>query len=98
MPSEKLIEVPAALIETPLALEIEGGDIVADTLDGRRCDATKNSRTRRSRRHPSCRAGQWSLEGRDTHDAQMSRRRLQEVTDSRRPHRCSKSSDVELVI
>jgi len=33
----KLIEVPAALIDTALALELETGDVVADTLDGRGC-------------------------------------------------------------
>jgi exodeoxyribonuclease V alpha subunit len=35
--TETLIEVPAALIETALALELETGDVVADTLEGRRC-------------------------------------------------------------
>jgi exodeoxyribonuclease V alpha subunit len=35
--TEKLIEVPAVLIETALALELEAGDVVADTLDGERC-------------------------------------------------------------
>jgi exodeoxyribonuclease V alpha subunit len=35
--TETLIEVPAALIETALVLELETGDVVADTLEGRRC-------------------------------------------------------------
>ena len=35
--TETLIEVPAALIETALALELEAGDVVADTLEGNRC-------------------------------------------------------------
>ena len=35
--TEKLIEVSATLIETGLALELEAGDVVADTLDGERC-------------------------------------------------------------
>jgi exodeoxyribonuclease V alpha subunit len=35
--TETLIEVPADLIETALALELEAGDVVADTLDGNRC-------------------------------------------------------------
>jgi len=33
----KLIEVPAALIETALALELEAGAVVADTVEGRAC-------------------------------------------------------------
>ena len=33
----KLIEVPAALIETALELELEAGEVVADSLGGRRC-------------------------------------------------------------
>ena len=33
----KLIEVPAELIETALALELEAGEVVADTVEGRRC-------------------------------------------------------------
>ena len=33
----KLLEVPAPLIEAALALELDGGDVVADTLDGDRC-------------------------------------------------------------
>ena len=32
-----LIEVPPTLIETALALELEAGEVVADTVDGRRC-------------------------------------------------------------
>jgi len=32
-----LIEVPADLIETALALELEAGEVVADTVEGRRC-------------------------------------------------------------
>ena len=35
--TETLIEVPADLIETALALELEAGDVVADALDGNRC-------------------------------------------------------------
>ena len=35
--AEALIEVPADLIETALALELEAGDVVADALDGNRC-------------------------------------------------------------
>jgi len=33
----KLLEVPAALIEAALALELEAGEVVADRLEGRRC-------------------------------------------------------------
>ena len=33
----KLLEVPAELIEGALVLELEAGDVVADTLEGRRC-------------------------------------------------------------
>ena len=33
----KLLEVPADLLEAPLALELEAGAVVADLLDGRRC-------------------------------------------------------------
>jgi exodeoxyribonuclease V alpha subunit len=33
----KLIEVPPALIDTALALELEDGAVVADTVEGRRC-------------------------------------------------------------
>jgi exodeoxyribonuclease V alpha subunit len=33
----KLLDVPAGLIEAALALELEAGDVVADTLEGRRC-------------------------------------------------------------
>src|SRR6266481_2066730 len=35
--TEKLLEVPAELVETALHLELEGGAIVADDLEGRRC-------------------------------------------------------------
>jgi exodeoxyribonuclease V alpha subunit len=35
--TEILIEVPAALIETALVLELEAGDVVADALDGNCC-------------------------------------------------------------
>ena len=35
--TEKLIEVRAALIEAALALELEAGEVVDDTVDGRRC-------------------------------------------------------------
>jgi exodeoxyribonuclease V alpha subunit len=35
--TEKLIEVPPALIETALSLELDAGDVVADTLEGERC-------------------------------------------------------------
>ncbi len=33
----KLLEVPAALIEAALVLELEAGDVIAATLEGRRC-------------------------------------------------------------
>jgi len=33
----KLLEVPAALIEAALVLELESGDVMADTLEGREC-------------------------------------------------------------
>ena len=33
----KLLEVPSELIEAALVLELEAGDVVADTLEGRRC-------------------------------------------------------------
>ena len=33
----QLLEVPAALIETALRLELEAGEVVADTLEGQRC-------------------------------------------------------------
>ena len=33
----KLLEVPAELIASALVLELEAGDVVADTLNGRRC-------------------------------------------------------------
>ncbi len=32
-----LLEVPGALVEAALVLELEAGEVVADTLDGRRC-------------------------------------------------------------
>ncbi len=35
--TERLIEVPPALIEAALALELEAGEVVADTVEGRRC-------------------------------------------------------------
>ena len=35
--TEKLIEVGSALIEAALALELEAGEVVDDTVDGRRC-------------------------------------------------------------
>jgi exodeoxyribonuclease V alpha subunit len=35
--TEKLIEVPPALIETALGLELESGEVVADQVEGRRC-------------------------------------------------------------
>jgi len=35
--AEKLIEVSAALIETAVSLELEAGEVIDDTLDGRRC-------------------------------------------------------------
>jgi exodeoxyribonuclease V alpha subunit len=35
--SAKLIDVPPALIETALALELEAGAVVADTVEGHRC-------------------------------------------------------------
>jgi exodeoxyribonuclease V alpha subunit len=35
--TEKLIEVPPALIETALGLELESGEVVADRVEGRRC-------------------------------------------------------------
>ena len=37
MLTTKLIEVPGALIETALALELEAGEVVADTVAERRC-------------------------------------------------------------
>ena len=33
----KLLEVSAELIETALVLELEAGDVISDTLEGRRC-------------------------------------------------------------
>ena len=35
--TEKLLEVPAELVETALNLELEGGAVMADDLEGRRC-------------------------------------------------------------
>jgi exodeoxyribonuclease V alpha subunit len=35
--AQKLLEVPAELVETALALELQGGAVIADDLDGRRC-------------------------------------------------------------
>ncbi len=35
--ASKLLEVPAELIEAALVLELEAGEVVADTLEGRRC-------------------------------------------------------------
>jgi exodeoxyribonuclease V alpha subunit len=35
--TEKLLEVPAQLVETALGLELDDGAVVADDLDGRRC-------------------------------------------------------------
>ena len=35
--TEKLLEVPAELVETALNLELDGGAVVADDLEGRRC-------------------------------------------------------------
>src|ERR1700761_7683963 len=35
--TEKLLEVPAGLVETALDLELEGGAVVADDLEDRRC-------------------------------------------------------------
>ena len=35
--TEKLLEVPTELVETALNLELEGGSVVADDLEGRRC-------------------------------------------------------------
>jgi exodeoxyribonuclease V alpha subunit len=35
--TEKLLEVPAELVETALNLELEGGAVIADDLEGRRC-------------------------------------------------------------
>src|SRR6202023_1904176 len=35
--AEKLLEVPAELVETALNLELDGGAVVADDLEGRRC-------------------------------------------------------------
>ena len=35
--AETLLEVPADLVQTALEMELNGGDIVADAVDGRRC-------------------------------------------------------------
>ena len=35
--AEKLLEIPADLIETALRLELDGGDVVADTVEDRTC-------------------------------------------------------------
>ena len=35
--TQKLLEVPAELVETALGLELQGGAVIADDLDGRRC-------------------------------------------------------------
>ena len=35
--ASKLLEVPAELIASPLVLELQAGDVAADTLDGRAC-------------------------------------------------------------
>jgi exodeoxyribonuclease V alpha subunit len=35
--TQKLLEVPAELVETTLGLELQGGAVIADALDGRRC-------------------------------------------------------------
>jgi exodeoxyribonuclease V alpha subunit len=35
--TQKLLEVPAELVETALGLELHGGAVIADDLDGRRC-------------------------------------------------------------
>jgi exodeoxyribonuclease V alpha subunit len=35
--TEKLLEVPVELVETALNLELQGGSVVADDLEGRRC-------------------------------------------------------------
>src|ERR1700720_3476845 len=35
--TEKLLQIPAELVETALNLELEGGAVVADDLEGRRC-------------------------------------------------------------
>ena len=34
---QTLLEVPAELVETALGLELEGGAVIADDLEGRRC-------------------------------------------------------------
>jgi hypothetical protein len=35
--TRELLEVPAELVETALSLELQGGAVIADDLDGRRC-------------------------------------------------------------
>jgi exodeoxyribonuclease V alpha subunit len=35
--TQKLLEVPAELVETALGLELQGGAVIADDLDGRHC-------------------------------------------------------------
>jgi hypothetical protein len=35
--TQKLLEVPAELVETAIGLELGDGTVVADGLDGRRC-------------------------------------------------------------
>jgi exodeoxyribonuclease V alpha subunit len=35
--AQQLLEVPAELVETALSLELQGGAVIADDLDGRRC-------------------------------------------------------------
>jgi exodeoxyribonuclease V alpha subunit len=35
--TQELLEVPAELVETALSLELQGGAVIADDLDGRRC-------------------------------------------------------------
>jgi exodeoxyribonuclease V alpha subunit len=35
--TEKLLEIPAELVETAMRLELEGGAVIADDLEGRRC-------------------------------------------------------------
>jgi exodeoxyribonuclease V alpha subunit len=35
--TQKLLEVPADLIETALELELQDGAVIADNVDGRRC-------------------------------------------------------------
>ena len=35
--AEQLLEIPASIVEEALDLELEGGEVVADEVDGRRC-------------------------------------------------------------